>query len=99
MGWIKESISWAHFVTVLRESVSELKQSISQNATEIQQLRQQNQLLLQQLVQQANETQRLERKLDSIEAHLRSARPQSLTIDSLSQQSKISAQEIKRDKT
>ena len=99
MGWIKESISWAHFVAVLRESVSELRKSVSQNATDIHNLRQQNQFLLQQLVQQNNEVQRLERKLESIEAYLRSPRPKSMTIDSLSPQPKISAQEAARDET
>lgn len=90
MGWIKDSISWAHFVTVLRESVDELKKSLGQHSSELQQLRQQNQMLLQQLVQQANESQRLERKIESIEAHLRSPRASNLTIDAISQLPKLS---------
>ena len=28
MGWLKDSISWTHFVSVLRESIDELKKSI-----------------------------------------------------------------------
>ena len=88
MGWVKDSISWAHFVSVLRESVDELKKSLGQHSSELQQLRQQNQMLLQQLVQQANETQRLERKIESIEAHLRESRVSSVTIDAMSQSPK-----------
>lgn len=71
MGWIKDSISWAHFVTMLRETVDALRKSLNQHSAEIQQLRQQNNLLVQQLVQNANEFQRLERKIESIEAYLR----------------------------
>lgn len=97
MGWIKDSISWAHFVTVLRESVDELKKSLGQHSSEIQQLRQQNQMLVQQLVQQANETQRLERKLESIEAHLRAPHARALTIDSMSQPVKLPPSDASRD--
>lgn len=97
MGWIKDSISWAHFVTVLRESVDELRKSIGQNSTELEKLRNQNQLLLQQLVQQANETQRLERKLESIEAHLRAPNVPNMTIDALSSHPKLSPPTPKRD--
>ncbi len=89
MGWMKESISWAHFVTVLRESVEELKKSLGQHSSELQQLRQQNQLLVQQLVQQANEMQRIERKLESVETHLRGSFVHGHTIDSIRQQPKL----------
>ncbi len=82
MGWIKDSVSWAHFVTIVRETVDELKKSISQHSKELDQVRNQNQLLLQQSVQQANEIQRLERKIESIEAHLRGV-PAAMTIDAL----------------
>lgn len=97
MGWIKDSVSWAHFVTVLRESVDEIKKSLSQHSSELQQLRQQNQMLLQQLVQQAHETQRLERKIESIEAHLRSPPVHGLTIDAMSQQPKVPLAQPQRD--
>lgn len=97
MGWMKDSISWAHFVSVLRESVDELKKSIGQHSAELQQLRQQNQMLLQQLVQQANEMQRLDRKLESVEAHLRMSPFHGLTIDGTGHQSRLPPTDPKPD--
>lgn len=81
MGWIRDSISWAHFVTVLRETIGELRKLLAQHGSEIGQLRHQNQLLLQRLVHQANEIQRLERRIDSIESHLRGPAPISAPSD------------------
>lgn len=97
MGWIKESISWANFVTVLRETIDELRKSLGQHSTELQDLRQQNQLLLQQLVQQANDMQRLERKLEGIELHLRAPIIQSHPVEAVVRQPMLSQIEGKRD--
>ena len=46
-------------------------------------------MLLQQLVQQANDIQRLDRKLESLEAHLRMPAFHALTIDGTGHQSKL----------
>jgi chromosome segregation ATPase len=95
MGWIKDSVSWAHFVTVIRETVDELKKSIGQHSKELDQVRGQNQLLLQQSVQQANEIQRLERKIESIEAYLRGMPTRALTIDAISSSPRLTSSEVK----
>lgn len=95
MGWIKDSVSWAHFVTVVRETVDELKKSIGQHSKELDQVRAQNQLLLQQSVQQATEIQRLERKIESIEAHLRGVVTRPFTIDAMSSSPRLASSEGK----
>lgn len=89
MNWFK-AIEWTHFVTVLKDTIDELKKSINQHTSELQQLHQQNQMLLQLLGQQKNEILRLERKLESIEMHLRIPVPSSPNMDGmLNQQSKL----------
>jgi DNA-binding transcriptional MerR regulator len=71
MGWLKDSISWTHFLSVVRESLEEMKKAIGLHATELQTLRHHNQMMVEKLTQQQAEISRLDRKVESLEGHLR----------------------------